>query len=493
MRNKSNIEGILPLTQQQSGMLLYCGEPGPNDLGFLQVGFDLVGELDPGAWRGAWDKVVQRHDALRMTIEMPPEKRPMAIVWKTVDLPWHFEDLQALDSAGQEGRLEAYRSGDRETGLALGEMPVMRVATFRLEAERHRVEWSCHHLLLDGWSSSIVLADCLAFYNAVQHGLQAPVRLETGYREYWRWLKERDASKSMAYWRSQFEAPLEPLLLVGDRGGLSPQTHQLAEVQLTESESASIRDFCTTEKVTVGALIRGLWASVLGAMTERSDVVYGAVVSGRAGEFPGVDALAGFFSNTIPVRLELSPQRTGFGVAAGTARSGNCVTNSTKGFRWSGFSADADLPAAPFDTLLLIENVPMAADAGERSALRMENYSSSVTSAYPLTLTVVPRTRWTITLNFDAEAIREGWATGCLDKIRALLAAIVAEPTAPMARLASAVGFEAPVAIGPANREPAVPSDKGYAAPAHPERTGACRGVAGDPAGAAHRHPRQLL
>ncbi|WP_345521576.1 condensation domain-containing protein [Streptomyces echinatus] len=43
---------------------------------------------------------------------------------------------------------------DREAGIDLGTAPLMRLTLIRLAADRVRLVWTFHHVLLDGWSAS---------------------------------------------------------------------------------------------------------------------------------------------------------------------------------------------------------------------------------------------------------------------------------------------------------------------------------------------------
>ena len=56
--------------------------------------------------------------------------------------------------------------------------------------------------------------------------------------------------------------------------------------------------------------MQGAWALLLGRLTGRRDVVFGAVVSGRPPELPGVESMVGLFVNTLPVRVRLDPTTT---------------------------------------------------------------------------------------------------------------------------------------------------------------------------------------
>ena len=63
-------------------------------------------------------------------------------------------------------RLDQTLDDDRRRGLDLSTAPVMRVTIVRQGAGRHELLWTCHHVLLDGWSGAIVLNEVVQRYRA---------------------------------------------------------------------------------------------------------------------------------------------------------------------------------------------------------------------------------------------------------------------------------------------------------------------------------------
>ncbi|MBF6303197.1 hypothetical protein IU459_37800, partial [Nocardia amamiensis] len=62
--------------------------------------------------------------------------------------------------------------------------------------------------------------------------------------------------------------------------------------------------------VTVNTLVQASWGILLGRLTGRGDVVFGATVSGRPAELPGVESMVGLFINTLPVRLRIDDRQS---------------------------------------------------------------------------------------------------------------------------------------------------------------------------------------
>lgn len=56
--------------------------------------------------------------------------------------------------------------------------------------------------------------------------------------------------------------------------------------------------------VTLATLIQTVWGVMLQQYNRTDDVVFGAVVSGRPSEIPGVEQMIGLFINTIPIRIK---------------------------------------------------------------------------------------------------------------------------------------------------------------------------------------------
>ncbi len=113
-------------------------------------------------------------------------------------------------------------------------------------------------------------------------------------------------------------------------------------------------------------MLSGAWALLLAGLTNRQDVVFGATVSGRPAELPGIDGTIGMFLNTVPVRATLNG---GEGVAAFLARhqaeQAELLPHHQTGLgaiqRGTGFGR-------LFDTLQVLRNTPPTPPPGPNCA-----------------------------------------------------------------------------------------------------------------------------
>ena len=86
------------------------------------------------------------------------------VVGRKVNLPYLFEDWRSektRDAINSEGL--SWKT-DREKGFDLSAAPLLRLAIFQVADNTWEIVLNSHHLILDGWSLSLVMADVLKLY-----------------------------------------------------------------------------------------------------------------------------------------------------------------------------------------------------------------------------------------------------------------------------------------------------------------------------------------
>ena len=115
------LEDIYPLTPLQQGMLFHILEAPGSGLYLNQQRFTLQGDLDVPAFRGAFQRVVDRHQALRTAVVLGVRSEPLQVVCRRARLPWTYLDWRELSPAERLQRLEALLGADRERGFELSQ------------------------------------------------------------------------------------------------------------------------------------------------------------------------------------------------------------------------------------------------------------------------------------------------------------------------------------------------------------------------------------
>ena len=458
MATSKNVESIYPLTQMQRGMLFHSLQAGRDDPGTLHIRCDLDGPLDPDRFREAWERAMQRHPVLRSVLRWDGLDEPLQIVLRHVDLDLSVEDLRALRLLDQQERIEAAVEAEREQGLDLGRPPTMRLALFQTDEAAWHLVWTCHHVLLDGWSSALVLGDVVALYNASAQGAATTLPPAAPFRDYVRWLRDQPAPEAEAFWRADLAGITAPTPLPfdppprGEAGGALDRQ----DAELSAQTSEALRATAQRHRVTLGTVLQGAWALLLSRYSGREAVVFDATVSGRSVDLAGVEGMAGMLINTVPVRVTVGPEASAGDVlrqlhAAQADRVRHGHVALTEIHDWSEVPAHLRLS----ESLLVVENYPTA--SGADGPLRVRGFQGGITSSYPLTVVITPGDALGLHLVYDGRRFASEAMTRLLFHFERLLERMAEDPDRPVADLLPEVtaqsGTDAPP---PPRRRPEV-------------------------------------
>ncbi|MEU7150150.1 amino acid adenylation domain-containing protein [Streptomyces sp. NPDC045456] len=306
--SKPGLADIWPLAPMQKGMLfhaLYDAEA--TDIYRGQVVLDLDGPLDTDALRSAGHALLRRHPTLRAGFRTLKSGDTVQIVPQRADLPWRELDLRPVPAGRRADALDEAVRAEWTRRFDLAAPPLLRLTAIRVGDTRTRVVLTVHHILCDGWSTSIIANELVELYRngGDEHALP-PV---TPYRSYLAWLARRDGAAAAAAWRQELHGA-RPTLVAPETGHRAPVDPDEVRVELPAPLVTDLAALARRNGVTPSTVMRGAWAVLLGTLTGRDDVVFGGTTAGRPPEIPGIDTTVGLFINTLPVRARWSATDT---------------------------------------------------------------------------------------------------------------------------------------------------------------------------------------
>ncbi|MEU6716645.1 amino acid adenylation domain-containing protein [Nonomuraea sp. NPDC046802] len=388
---------ILPLSPAQEGLLFHALY-ADHDAYVVQARFVLDRPADPARLRAAVEALLDRHPNLRACFRHKGLERPVQLIPRRVRLPWTEADPPS--EAERERMLEA----DRLRPFDVTRPPLVRATLLG----RKELVLTMHHILVDGWSMPILAQELAALYAG-----EAALPPAPPYRAYLSWLSNQDSEEAIRAWRQALAGLPGPTLLRPGRTAVSPR-QETVEFELTPALSAAVRRRATRAGVTVNTLTQAAWGLVLGRLTGREDVVFGAVVSGRPPEVAGVESMVGLFINTLPVRV----------------RTGDPVPRlQDEQSRLSEYHHVrlADLGGELFDTLLAFENYPRS--GLETPGLRLAEVRDA--THYPLTVTVVASERLWLRLGYRPDLLDRAEAEAVAARLTRAFEELAAGVAAP--------------------------------------------------------------
>ncbi len=442
-----SIEDLYPASPVQEGMLFHSLHAPESGVYLEQLSLALGGDLHVAAFERAWELLVQRHPILRTAFHWQGLDRPLQVAVPRVPLAWDRRDWRGLPAEEQRGRLASFLEEDRRRGFDLASPPLLRLALIRLSNDAYRFVWSHHHILLDGWSLPILLRDLFAFYQASLRGEEARLGHARPYRDYIAWLERQDLGEAAGFWRRTLQGFAAPTPLGGERIAGPPDwahqgTHQTA---LPSAATEALRAFARQHQVTLNSLVQGAWALLLGRYSGETDVVFGAVTSGRSVPLDGIEGIVGLFINTLPARIGVAPEAE----LLPWLREIQDRQAELRQYEFSPLSQVQGWSEVPrglplFESILAFENYPVDQSVHEQAGrgLRISEAEGREQTNYPLTLVAGPGSRLGLRVLHDARRFDAPYIGRMLRHLENLLTSMANDAAPRLGALAMLAGSE---------------------------------------------------
>ncbi|MFI8386912.1 amino acid adenylation domain-containing protein [Streptomyces sp. NPDC085540] len=466
---------VVPLTDQQRQLwLLHRLDEGSAAYN-LAARLTLPDAPDEEALSGALADLVARHEVLAARCELRDDTAVMVYA-PSAPVPLDVVDLR--DAGGRDAELTRLAEAEAQRPFDLSTGPLLRATLVRTgtatdtegdeggDAPGATLLVTAHHIAVDGWSIGLAVRDLAAFYSARVHGTPAPAPLPSGFR---RFAAEQAADAAQAvraeqldYWTERLAGHSGVLELPADLGRPAVRTTEGAAlpVRVPHELSVRLREVAADARTTPFTVLLAAFATLLGRYADTDDVVVGVPVAGRGRA--GLDELVGCFTNTLPVRVDLSGAPSFTELVARTGRS---------------LAADLDRPLVPFDGLvsalklardparpplaqamLVFQNTPEASP-GPGAALGDLVPTGTGTSKYDLTLSLTDGPQALEgELEYASARFSRGQAARFAGHFDRVLRAALDEPGLPLDGLdLSDAATAVPEPVGPGRDAHAVP------------------------------------
>lgn len=440
-----NVEAIYALSPQQKGMF-FESLAAPENAGLYieQEVHPLYQGLNLSAFHQAWRYLFARHPILRTAFIWKDQEEPFQVVLLTSEPFMQFEDWRWLPPPEQQKRLEGFVESETARPFDLARPPLMRLAVIQTGENSFYFVWLQHHILMDGWCRPLIFRELVAAYMALCQGQQPMLPPVRPYKDYIAWLSRRDLAAAERFWRERLRGFSEPTPL----GVLDPTPMAEAGAVFGREGGTLDADLITAvesvtrqNRVSLNAVAQGVWAVLLSRYSGREDVVFGATVSGRSGQFPGIESMIGLFINTLPVRVAVAS-----GLPFGewlTRLQANFLAATEYEFCSAGQIHEwSEIPASHplYESLLVFENYPEAAGPANAGGMKAEGgQSAGARTRYPLTLLLTAGKGLHVRAVYDRRRLSSAAVRTMLKHFQGLFQAIAAEPHLSPAALAERI------------------------------------------------------
>ena len=261
-----------------------------------------------GRAREALQGLVERHEALRTRFD-PYGSGQTIVDGLRPSLP--KKDLSSLPAEERAREVAGIilREGEEPFDLANG--PLFRAQLLRTDVDEHRLVFTAHHIVCDGWSSGLLLRDLGALYAAERNGVSAALPAAVSYRDYLRQMAtpEEGARQRAAedYWASRFADSVPVVELPLDRPRPTVMSYRGGQesASLSAEFQSELRKLGARHGCTLYVTLLSAFHVLVSRLAGQADVVVGLPLAGQA-QIENPD-LVGHCVHTLPMRARVDP------------------------------------------------------------------------------------------------------------------------------------------------------------------------------------------
>jgi amino acid adenylation domain-containing protein/non-ribosomal peptide synthase protein (TIGR01720 family) len=299
----------LPLSLAQE-RLWFLHQIDPENPAYnIAIAWELQGNLNISILLKSLQAIIQRHETLRTAFVSDSGKAYQEII-SVIHLSLPVIDLQSLSKKQQEDTAKKIALQEASQPFDLQQAPLLRVKLIRLATDKFTLLLTLHHIIADGWSRGILMRELVKNYQAfiAKQKLSLPeLSIQYGDFVLWqqKWLQGEEMKMQLAYWEQQL-ADLPKLELPTDYPRKPIQMYKGATVSelFPRSLLEDLKILSQKQGVTLFMLLLAAFKVLLHRYCHQDDIVLGVPSANR--NRSEIEALIGFFVNTLALRTDLS-------------------------------------------------------------------------------------------------------------------------------------------------------------------------------------------
>ncbi len=304
--------GRFPLTEPQREVFAASQVSAEASCAYNQC-FELRlrGPLSVASMARALSQVVERHAALRMQVVGDGEAQE---VLPAVEVTLPVTDVSAMTAEERDEVLARLLDREVRTAFVLTQGPLWRAQIVREAADLHRLVFTAHHLICDGWSSAVVFGDLASAYAADRFGMPAALPPAAPYRAF---VESAETTSAVAeakaaedYWAAQYADGVPEFALPIDRPRPRLKTYRGGRevMRIDEALYSAVRTLGARQRCTMFVTLLGAFQALMMRLSGSVDLVVGVPMASQALLDNGHVVAHGV--NAIPLRCRALPDQS---------------------------------------------------------------------------------------------------------------------------------------------------------------------------------------
>ncbi len=432
-------------TPAQKRMWLLSRFEGGNTAYNMSSALALKGTLEIDVLERAFHQLIAKHEILRTNFSMDAAEEVVQTITDTDSI--EFSIVQKEVTHHSEAQLSEEVAMAESTTFDLSNGLLLHTSILTKSAEEHILIVTLHHIICDGWSSELLVAEVMQHYNQLlEDATYTPTPLRIQYKDYAAWADTFALSESYkasdAYWRSQFETQIPVLDLPSDyvRPAVKTFNGNLVEQHCSSTLLAALKDYSQSKDVTLFTTLFAGLNALLFTYTQQDDFVIGTPVAGR--EHPDLENQIGLYINTLAIRTQVPAGMT-FNALVAHQKETLVAAYAHQSYPFENLitqlNLTKDVSRSPlFDVMIVLQNqsqLQNLATTDTLTGVEITPYEAATRSIAKFDLTfscTETDTGLSLSVEYNTDIYTQAFITQLTDHYQSLLGWLVANPTAPI-------------------------------------------------------------
>jgi amino acid adenylation domain-containing protein len=302
-----------PLTAAQNRLWILSQLEGGSIAYNMPATVKLTGTIDAQKFEESFRLLMYRHEILRTYFKTNAEGEIQQYIVPTEQINFKISEKDYSSVENKEEEIANYLQDKNSQPFDLENAPLVRAALIKLSQDEYVFFLSLHHIIGDGWSIELLIAEVVKTYNALTQGgkINLP-ELGIQYKDYAVWLnqelQEEKYKASEQYWLNQFTGELPVLELPSFRTRPLVQTYNGNNLvhQFPIAFLEKLRAFSKEHDLTLFMTLMAGINALLHRYTGQNDIIVGTPIAGR--EHPDLENQMGLYLNTLAIRTQLKEE-----------------------------------------------------------------------------------------------------------------------------------------------------------------------------------------
>ncbi len=312
-KKKKQIQDIYAMSPMQEAMFFNSMLDTYSDAYFEQMQLNFEGNINVPQLQTALNLLIKKYAILRSNFINKQAKIPVQVVWDKREVEIAYYDFSAYSNKGEE--IEKFKIADREKGFILDKGSLIRLHVIQTEKDKFVLIFSFHHIIMDGWSKTIVLKELFENYQKLCNGQSVMEEKEAPYKDYISWIQKQNKKYAKNFYKEYLDGYIKSEGIFGLGNKIQEQkkyANKNYKFDIPELVCYELYSLSRQYKVTVNSILQTVWGMLVQKYTNTNDVIFGMVMSGRPSEINRIEDMVGVFINTVPVRVQCDVNRDRF-------------------------------------------------------------------------------------------------------------------------------------------------------------------------------------